>query len=69
MLTVDKMFEYDFGFDYSDGDSSAKQMEKRLSSIREELSREHHNKVLIEIHQKNQSFWYSLIKEDILTKV
>lgn len=68
MQTIDKMFEYDFGIDYSDTRSSAQEIARQLRAVRENRSRERHNEVLIDVHQKEQSFWYSLIKEDIMKK-
>lgn len=61
------MFEYDFGFDYSDSSSTAREVAKRLRAVRENRSRENHDKVLLEIH-KEQGFWHSLIEEDIMKK-
>lgn len=62
------MFEYDFGIDYSDSRYSAQEIARQLRAVRENRSREHHNEVLIEVHKNEQSFWYSLIKEDIMNK-
>lgn len=67
MITIDKMFEYDFGIDYSDSRYSAQEIARQLRAVRENRSREHHDKVLLEIH-KEQGFWHSLIKEDIMNK-
>lgn len=62
------MFEYDFGIDYSDTRSSAQEIARQLRAVRENRSRERHNEVLIEVHKNEHNFWYSLIKEDIMSK-
>lgn len=69
MITIDKMYEYDFGIDYSEPRRSAQEIAGKLRAVRENRSRERHNEVLIDVHKKEQSFWYSLIKEDIMNKV
>lgn len=65
MLTIDKMFEYDFGLDYSGEHRSAQEIARKLRAVRENRSIERHD----EEQQTEQSFWFSLIKEDIMNEV
>ena len=65
MLTIDKMFECDFGLDYSGEHRSLQEIARKLRAVRENSNTELHK----EDQQTEQSFWFSLIKEDIMNEV
>ena len=69
MITIDKMFEYDFGFDYSDNslninERAREYREKRNVNFRKKMEDQKNERT----KNTNVSFWAVLINEDMLEK-